>query len=87
MPPAPARCCRRVDFAAEKDTRYRSLLLAEYRIIKQMQAKIRKNAENLYRHKLENGNSTKLAARCNDFAALEETCRDYDRGPEEGPEA
>lgn len=77
MFPVPERCCQRVDFSAETDSRYRSLLLAEYRIIKQMQTKIRKNARNLYRHKINNGNATHLAARCNDFTALEKACSCY----------
>lgn len=74
MFPVPARCCHVVDFAKEPDERYRALLQAEYRAIKPLQDRIRKNAANLYRHKLENGESTKLARRCNDFGALEELC-------------
>lgn len=77
MFPVPKGACRRVDFSKEKDASYRSLLLAEYRTVKQMKNKIRKNATNLYRHKIANGNSTRLAARCNDFVAREEVCRRY----------
>ncbi|MEC4273404.1 type III toxin-antitoxin system ToxN/AbiQ family toxin [Adlercreutzia sp. R25] len=77
MFPAPDAVVSRVDFSQEKDGRYRSLLLAEYRIVKRSQEKIRKNAENLYRHKVEFGNSTKLAARCNDFVALEKASSTY----------
>lgn len=47
--------------------------------VKQLQDKICKNASTLYRHKLDNGASTKLAARCNDFLLLEKACRDYEK--------
>lgn len=77
MFPVPDGCCERVDFSKEGDLRYRSLLVAEYGIVRKMQGKIRRNAANLYRHKIENGSSTALAARCNDFAALEKACLDY----------
>ena len=53
-----------VDFASVRDTKYRSLLLAEYRFVKSIQDKIRKNAAALYKHKLVNGDSTPLAKRC-----------------------
>ena len=42
-----------------------------------IQEKIRKNALVIYKHKLEKGNSTGLAKRCNDFTLLEELCKDY----------
>ncbi len=80
MIPAPSYVCHRVDFSQETDPRYRSLLLAEYRVIKQMRERIRKNAAEVYRHKIENGNGTKLAARCNDFLKLEAASRLYKLG-------
>ena len=77
MFPVPDGACHHVDFSLVSDARYRSLLQAEYRVIKQLAPKIEKNAANLYKHKLENGDSTKLAARCNDFTALESACESY----------
>ena len=77
MLPVPVGLATYVDFSKEQDTRYRSLLLAEYRFIKTIQGKILKNANVIYTHKLKNGNSTGLAKRCNDFLALEEACKRY----------
>lgn len=68
---------QRVDFSSVPDRRYRDLLQAEYRIIKQLEGRIRKNASTLYKYKLSNGDSTRLSSRCNDFAALEEVSRRY----------
>lgn len=51
--------------------------MAEYRIIKKLQDKIRKNAAELYKHKKEHGTATALAKRCNDFLILEAKCRAY----------
>lgn len=68
-----------VDFSEVKDQRYKSLLLAEYRHIKSIQGKIRKNAAALYKHKLANGDATPLSKRCNDFTILEDKCRHYIR--------
>ena len=42
-----------------------------------MQEKIRKNAALVYKHKIENGSSTALAKRCNDFVLLEDACKKY----------
>lgn len=77
MFPVPKGLYHRVDFSKETDPRYRSLLRNEYRIIRSMEEKIVRNARNLYRHKLANGESTKLAARCNDFLSLEKACKAY----------
>lgn len=66
-----------VDISKEKNPKYKSLLLSEYRFIKSIQEKIRKNAFTLYNHKIQNGNGTALAKRCNDFALLEQACREY----------
>ena len=66
-----------VDISKERNLKYKSLLLAEYRFIKSIQDKIRKNAVTLYNHKLQNGNSTALAKRCNDFLLLETACRKF----------
>lgn len=77
MFPVPARECSYVNISAIRDPAYKSLLLAEYRFIKSIQGKIRKNAAALYKHKAANGDATALAKRCNDFAALEAVCRKY----------
>ena len=77
MFPVPVSCCQRVDFAAERDWKYRALLQAEYRAMKPLQDRIHKNARTLYSYKLKYGDSTRLAKRCNDFAALERLCDAY----------
>lgn len=68
-----------VDIKTIKNKQYRKLLMEEYRIIKKLQNKIRKNARELYKHKKEKGRATLLAKRCNDFLLLEEKCRKYSR--------
>ena len=77
MFPVPDGLAIYVDISKERNPKYKSLLLAEYRIIKSMQEKIRKNAQLVYKHKVENGNSTALAKRCNDFQLLETACKQY----------
>ncbi|MBQ3477528.1 MAG: type III toxin-antitoxin system ToxN/AbiQ family toxin [Clostridia bacterium] len=77
MFPVPAGLATYVDIAKERNPKYKSLLLAEYRAIKAMQEKIRKNALIVYRHKIENGNATALAKRSNDFLLLEDACKQY----------
>ncbi len=66
-----------IDINKEPDVHYRALLRSEYRYIKSIQGKIRKNAVLLYNHKLKNGNNTALGKRCNDFVALETAYRKY----------
>ena len=77
MFPVPAGLAEYVDISKERNQKYKSLLLAEYRAIKAMQEKIRKNAQLVYKHKVENGSSTALAKRCNDFLLLESACKQY----------
>ena len=77
MFPVPLSECSYVDISKEKDKNYRALLVSEYRYIKSIQEKIRKNASNIYKHKTEHGNSTGLAKRCNDFILLEGLCKEY----------
>lgn len=77
MFPVPAGLAEYVDISKERNQKYKSLLLAEYRAIKAMQEKIRKNAQLVYKHKVENGSSTALAKRCNDFLLLESACTQY----------
>ncbi len=77
MFPVPPSERKYVDIRAERDPHYRSLLLAEYRFIKSIQDKIWKNAQNIYKIKLKDGNTSALAKRCNDFLLLEKACKDY----------
>ena len=77
MFPVPIGQVSYVDISKERNPKYKSLLLAEYRAIKTMQDKIRKNAKIVYTHKIENGNATALAKRCNDFLLLEDASKKY----------
>ena len=77
MFPVPSGLCTYVDINAQRNPKYKALLLAEYRAIKAMQEKIRKNAKTLYFLKLKEGDSTPLAKRCNDFQLLEKACAEY----------
>lgn len=77
MFPVPDGAASYVDISKERNPKYKALLLKEYRAIRGMQEKIRKNAQMVYRHKLENGEATALAKRCNDFTLLEDVCRRY----------
>lgn len=79
MFPVPSGLATYVDISKEKNPKYKSLLLAEYRAIKAIQDKIRKNANIVYKHRAENGDSTKLGKRCNDFTRLEGACKEYRR--------
>ena len=77
MFPVPLSETKYVDIRNERDPHYRALLLAEYRYIKSVQEKIRKNAQNVYKIKIKDGESSSLAKRCNDFLLLEKACADY----------
>lgn len=77
MFPVPSGIYHYVDIAAIQDPHYKALLQSEYRYIKSIQDRIRKNASNLYAHKLQHGEGTALAKRCNDFLALEKACQEY----------
>ena len=77
MFPVPSGKYIYVDISKECNLKYKSLLLAEYRYIKSIQEKIRKNAANLYQLKIR-GEITPLTKRCNDFLKLEEMCKKYE---------
>lgn len=77
MFPVPKSEYTYVDIQRERDLSYRALLRAEYRYIKSIQEKIRKNALVVYSHRLKYGNSTPLGKRCNDFSALERLYKNY----------
>ncbi len=66
-----------VDISAIKNEKYKELLRAEYRYIKSIQERIRKNALTLYKLWLKDGNKTSLGKRCNDFISLEDACKKY----------
>lgn len=77
MFPVPEGCYTYVDFSKERNQQYKKLLITEYRIVLRLQDKIKKNAAELYKQKIQNGNKTALAKRCNDFLLLEEKCKQY----------
>ena len=60
MFPVPSGLYTYVDINTQRDPKYKALLLAEYRMIKSIQDKIRKNAKTLYQLKIKNGDSTPL---------------------------
>lgn len=66
-----------IDIPRVKNPQYKKLLMSEYRIIRKLQDKIKNNALELYKHKLNKGNITALARRCNDFVLLEEKCKQF----------
>ncbi len=66
-----------VDISAVKNEKYKELLRSEYRYIKSIQERIRKNALTLYKLWLKDGNKTSLGKRCNDFTLLEDACKKY----------
>ena len=76
MFPVPAGQYSYVDISRERSPHYKSLLLAEYRYIKSIRERIRKNAAILYRLKI-SGPESALTRRCNDFAKLETLCLKY----------
>ena len=77
MFPVPLSETKYVNIRSERDPHYRALLLAEYRYIKSIQEKIWKNAQNVYKIKIKDGENSSLAKRCNDFLLLEKACADY----------
>ena len=77
MFPVPRGVYHRVSIPDERDSRYRNLLRSEVRLIRRNEQRIMCNAEGIYRYKLSHDDNDRLAARCNDFAALEEACRKY----------
>ena len=77
MFPVPEGLYTYVDYSKEKNLQYKKLLMTEYRIIRKMQDKIRKNARELYRMKVEKQEKNALTKRCNDFRELEKRCKEY----------
>ena len=63
-----------VDINNQNNIQYKNLLRAEYRFIKSIQDKIRKNASVLYNLKVNSTKQSALTQRCNDFKLLEEIC-------------
>lgn len=79
MFPVPDGLYTYVDYSKEKNPQYKKLLMTEYRILRKLQDKIRKNARELYRMKVEKQEKNALTKRCNDFAELEKRCKEYSR--------
>ena len=77
MFPVPESEYTYVDINQEEDLAYKALLQSEYRYIKSIQEKLRKNAIVVYEHKMKYGESTALGKRCNDFFALEKLYNEY----------
>lgn len=77
MFPVPEKVYSLKDPATEKDLQYRTLLNNEYRIIKQKTKLIIKNAKEVYNKKVNSDGKSKLARRCNDFALLEQKCKEW----------
>lgn len=76
MFPVPNGCYSYVNISKENNLKYKTLLQAEYRFIKSIQEKIRKNASTLYKLKTK-GVKSALTRRCNDFLLLEKLCKEY----------
>lgn len=77
MFPVPEGLYTYIHIQKVKDASYRALLQAEYRIIKKIRNRIIKNANMVYKHRIEKGTSTPLGKRCRDFLNLEKACRNY----------
>lgn len=77
MFPAALSDCKFIDFRKITDEHYKNLVLEEYRFIKKIEEKICKSAKVVYFHKIEHGEKTKLAKRCNNFLLLENKCREW----------
>ena len=77
MFPVPNGLAHYVDISKERNPKYKSLLLAEYRAIKAIQEKIRKNAKMIYTHKIENGNAVFTFADIKSLAVIEYSASSY----------
>ena len=67
MFPVPDGLYTYVDYSKERNQKYKKLLMSEYRIIRKLQDRIRRNARELYRQKVEKKEKNALTKRCNDF--------------------
>ena len=77
MFPVPPSQIVNFDIKKVKDQKYKALLQREYRVIASIEDKICENAGKLYEYKIEKGDSTPLAERCNDFLLLEEKAIEF----------
>lgn len=77
MFPVPPSQIVNFDIKTVQDQKYKALLQREHRVITSLEQKICENAETLYRYKIENGNFTPLAKRCNDFLLLEQKALEF----------
>lgn len=69
--------CTLVDIANESDLKYRKLLLTEARLIKKIEQRIVRNANQLYEVYYHEDCDVSLKKRCNDFKLLEEKAKEY----------
>lgn len=79
MFPVPDGLFSNVDFSKERNLKYKQLLQAEYRVIKNRQDLIQKNARIVYERKTDPNDHSSLVKRCNDFQLLEEKAALYQR--------
>lgn len=77
MFPAPQAQIIDFDIKSVKNPKYKALLQREYRCITMQEATILESAKKLYDYKIEHGNKTPLAKRCNDFLLLEKKAGEY----------
>ena len=70
MSPVPGGEYTYVNLSKVVDPHYRALLLAEYRFVKTIQAKVRKNPETLYRLTTNATEETPLTGRCPSLRAF-----------------
>ena len=71
MVPVPESDFKLIDISIISDQSYKFLLQAEIREINKQKARIYKNAEIVYKHKIRFNNSTLLGKRTNNFKNLE----------------
>lgn len=77
MVPVPESDFKLIDISIISDQSYKFLLQAEIREINKQKARIYKNAEIVYKHKIRFNNSTLLGKRTNDFKNLEKALISY----------
>ncbi len=77
MFPAARELCTLVDIKNEEDVKYRKLLMTEARIIRTLEQRIIKNANQLYSVCCRIDCDKSLKKRCNDFKLLEQKAKEY----------
>ena len=77
MFPVSKEFCKLVDIANHSDIKYRKLLITEARIIRAVEQRIIKNANQLYDVYYRDDCDRSLKNRCNDFKLLEQKALEY----------